>query len=194
MRNPENIQALTRLPIDFIGFIFYDKSPRNVGKYSSVKTPEHIQRVGVFVNADIDFIFEKIDKYQLDLIQLHGDESPKYCQQILAKASIKIIKAFRVSDSLPIELDDYEDCCTYFLFDTKAKAYGGTGKKFNWSVLEQYRGKTPFLLSGGISESDAESVKALTFDQLAGIDINSKFEIEPALKDIAKIESFLAKE
>lgn len=193
MRKPENIQALTKLPIDFIGFIFYEKSPRNISKTPATETPKHISRVGVFVNANLDFVLEKIEAYQLNYIQLHGDETPEYCQQLLAKADIKIIKVFRIGDILPDFLLEYELFCEYFLFDTKAKQYGGTGKKFNWDILDEYEGKTPFLLSGGISETDVESIKALKFEKLAGLDLNSKFEIEPGLKDVERIERFLEK-
>ncbi len=191
MKSPKNIQAISKLPLDFIGFIFYKKSPRNISETAPTETPKHINRVGVFVNAEMDTIIEKIETYQLDYIQLHGDETPEYCQQILAKAHIKIIKAFRIGDKFPEILPDYEPFCEYFLFDTKGKEYGGTGKKFNWDILQQYKCETLFLLSGGIGEADATVIKTLQLEKLGGLDLNSKFEIEPGLKDINKITHFL---
>jgi len=212
MRDPENIQAVAALPIDLMGFIFYEKSKRYVRSTSVPLVPAHVQRVGVFVNADIDFVLEKIKTHQLHYLQLHGDETPEYCRDIQAEIKdIKLIKAFRVNDDFDFsQTKKYEKYCAYFLFDTKKKAtnavhppapseggdereveYGGTGIKFNWQVLQQYTGKTPFLLSGGIGAEDAEAVRKFAHPKFAGIDVNSKFELELALKDVQKIKDFL---
>ncbi len=192
MRDPKNIKAMAALPIDFMGFIFYEKSPRNVDTLMPENMPQHIDRVGVFVNSDIDFIIKKINFYHLNFIQLHGDESPEYCDDIQSQTDIQIIKAFRIDDTFDFKiLKRYETSCTYFLFDTKAKQYGGTGKKFDWNILEKYTGDTPFLLSGGIDTEDARTIRNLNFNNMAGVDVNSKFELQPALKDVQKIENFL---
>ena len=292
MRDPENIRAAANLPIDLMGFIFYEKSSRYVSSTGILPVPANVQRVGVFVNADIDFVLEKIKIHQLNYLQLHGDETPEYCRDIQAeiKASrtlpiaigikgeppalfpdseeIKLIKAFRVNDDFDFsQTKKYERYCAYFLFDTKkntnavlpptppesstgqaskggdemgafsskrgdeigdsppeekdmdvssfsrsekytplegasrpssppleggrGEEYGGTGKKFNWQLLQQYTGNTPFLLSGGIGAEDVQAVQNFSHPKFAGIDVNSKFEVKPALKDVGKIEDFL---
>ena len=249
MRDPENIRAVASLPIDLMGFIFYEKSSRYVRSTGILPVPANVQRVGVFVNADFDFVLEKIKTHQLHYLQLHGDETPEYCRDIQAeiKASrtptlkgeppalfpdseeIKLIKAFRVNADFDFsKTKRYEPYCAYFLFDTKKKTnavlpptpskggdfslrekllalsspplegvggwtapYGGTGEKFNWQLLQQYTGDTPFLLSGGIGAEDAQAVQNFSHPKFAGIDVNSKFELKPALKDVSKIEDFL---
>lgn len=194
MKYPENIQELNKLPIDYMGMIFYEKSPRyidyqlwqNVGDIHS----RNIKRVGVFVNSKIDFIVEMIDKYKLDLIQLHGNESPNFCSEL--NKFIPIIKAFSISESSDFEQTKaYEGLPGYFLFDTKTPQYGGSGKKFDWAILDTYDGDTPFFLSGGISAEDVQQIEAIKHPRLYGIDLNSKFETEPGLKDIQLLDQFI---
>lgn len=194
MKYPDNIKALNKLSIDFVGMIFYEKSPRYVDNLN----PEDIcdlfregkERVGVFVNADMDYIIQMADKYSLDLIQLHGDESPDFCKEVNKR--IPVIKAFSISESSDFEKTKaYEGLCHYFLFDTKTPQYGGSGKKFDWNILNEYKGNTPFILSGGISVDDAETIKKMNHPQFFGIDLNSKFETEPGRKDITLLQQFI---
>lgn len=193
MKYPDNIKDLGTLPIDFMGMIFYPKSPRYV---ETLTLPElnilskRIERVGVFVNAHMDFIMEMTNRYNLDLIQLHGNESPEFCKEL--NKTLPIIKAFSIANSSDIEQTKaYESLWGYFLFDTKTPQYGGSGQKFDWSVLETYIGKTPFFLSGGISIDDVNEIKKIKHPQFYGIDLNSKFEKEAGLKDISLLKQFI---
>ena len=189
MREAENIQQLQALDLDWMGFIFFIKSSRNVEQPIFNKKIKN--RIGVFVNETFENILRKTQEYQLHGIQLHGDESPKLCWQLKEKG-LTVIKVFSVGNSFSFEkTKPYDTVCDYFLFDTKGKERGGNGVTFDWSILNDYNGKLPFLLSGGISETSAEAIKALSFPKLAGIDINSKFEIRPAFKDIQKIKTFI---
>ena len=195
MRNADNIREVERLftlysslftPL--MGFIFWPKSSRYVNKRPSY-LPTKCKRVGVFVDADIDEVKRTADSFTLDFIQLHGHETPEYCRQLKGKS---LIKAFNIASAEDFaNTIPYEGCVDYFLFDTKGKSVGGNGVKFDWSVLDNYTGKTPFLLSGGVGNDDAQQIRALHHPLLAGIDLNSKFEIEPGLKDINKLSSFL---
>lgn len=193
MKYPDNIKDLGTLPIDFMGMIFYQKSPRYVDSLtlSDLQVlPRYIERVGVFVNAEIDFIMEKTNEYSLDLIQLHGNETPEFCKEL--NKTLPIIKAFSISESSDIEQTKaYEGLWGYFLFDTKTPQYGGSGQKFDWSILDTYTGNTPFLLSGGISISDVNEIRGIKHPQFYGIDLNSKFEKEPGLKDITLLQQFI---
>lgn len=205
MREPDNILAVAQLPIDFIGFILFPDSPRYVGGKGLPQWLEKhedelgdIERVGVFVNAEVDQILNAVHDYRLDYVQLHGDESPEYCRElqtywtISSMRSAQIIKVFRVDESFDFEKTQaYERLCAYFLFDTKGKEYGGTGKRFDWSILKKYMGITPYLLSGGIDETMAEEISKLNFKQLEGVDINSRFEEAPARKAVDKVEKFV---
>ncbi len=207
MREPENILALLDLPIDFIGFIFFPESPRYIGKSPLKKwLPEQserfedINKVGVFVNAEVEEILNAVHDYELDYIQLHGNESAEYCRElsILWQASsvrkARMIKAFAVDEDFDFsQTETYAPYCSYFLFDTKGEKLGGNGIRFNWSILEGYQGVTPFLLSGGIGPEMAEEVNQLDFPQLSGVDINSQFELEPGVKDLTKVKFFLEK-
>ena len=200
MRDAENIHAVDGLPIDLMGFIFWPKSSRYVSERPSY-LPTHCKRVGVFVDATIDEIKQKVEEYHLDFVQLHGHETPEYIQQLrpFCGDSIAIIKAISVSNSKDIATyKNYKGLVDYFLFDTKCTCMGGSGQQFDWSVLADYDGNTPFLLSGGIGPDDAERVKDYLTSQLSpltshcvGIDLNSKFEVEPALKDINKLKEFI---
>lgn len=194
MKYPDNIKELNKLSIDFVGMIFYKKSPRYVADLNPVDICNLFrgekERVGVFVNADMDYIIQSTNKYELDLIQLHGDESPDFCREL--NKSIPVIKAFSISGVVDIEqTKQYEGAANYFLFDTKTFQYGGSGKKFDWSILNEYKGNTPFILSGGISVDDVEAIKNIKHSLFFGIDLNSRFEIEPGLKDIELLKQFI---
>jgi phosphoribosylanthranilate isomerase len=205
LKEPENIEALAQLPIDFMGFIFYRKSPRFVGEdlanwlAANEAKLEGIERVGVFVNAEIEEILNRVHDFELDYVQLHGNESPEYCREIKllweasSARSARFIKAFPVDADFDFaETQAYEGICSLFLFDTKTPKHGGSGVSFDWNLLTQYKGNTPFLLSGGIEEGDADAIKRLDFPQLYGVDVNSRFEIEPGLKDKEKVKRFIS--
>lgn len=190
MKYPNNIRSLIKLRPDFIGFIFYPKSPRfaePLDKSILKAVPPEVSKVGVFVNEPLTELVSTVDKYKLNYVQLHGDEDASYAAN-LKEHSIKIIKVFRISDSLPTDLYQFEDVADYFLFDTATTDYGGSGKQFSWDVLSDLETSTPFLLSGGIRLEDVAAVKQLSLDSFAGVDVNSKFEISPGIKDIELIE------
>jgi phosphoribosylanthranilate isomerase len=173
-----------------MGFIFWPKSKRYVSE-----KPEHLpiscKRVGVFVDESIDKVRHIADEYALDIIQLHGSESPEYAQEL---REWKVIKAFNIATKEDLEVTrPYEGIVDYFLFDTKGQSVGGNGEKFDWSVLDAYDGKTPFLLSGGIGPDDAERVNMFHHPMCIGIDLNSRFEISPGLKDVKKLKCFIEK-
>ncbi len=190
MREVENIRAVEALGIDMMGFILYPKSPRYVDALPEY-LPTTLKRVGVFVNEAIEVVREKISTFGLDFVQLHGGESPEYCAMLRGEG-VKVIKAISVErvDDLA-HAAQYESVCDMLLFDTKCKGYGGSGVQFDWSILEAYRGETPFLLSGGIGAESASSVAKFNHPRLVGYDINSRFELSPALKDATLIERFL---
>ena len=193
MREAENIREVEALGIDLIGFIFWPKSSRYVSQELDY-LPEKCKRVGVFVDASIGDVMTIAEQYNLDLIQLHGQESPSYITQLRPHlpAAVKIIKALNIATATDLEATErYEGYVDYFLFDTKGKMVGGNGEKFDWSVLKSYTGKTPFLLSGGIGSDDAERVKAFNHPNCIGIDLNSRFELYPAVKDVEKIKEFI---
>jgi phosphoribosylanthranilate isomerase len=192
MRNAENIRELERLAgelsINLMGFIFWPKSSRYVSERPAY-LPTRCKRVGVFVDEDNEKVKHIADEYALDIIQLHGSESPEYAKTLLRW---KLIKAFNIATKEDLEATKpYEGTVDYFLFDTKGKSVGGNGEKFDWSVLEAYQGDTPFLLSGGIGPDDAERIKHFHHPLCMGIDLNSKFEVAPALKDIQKLKKFI---
>lgn len=191
MRESENISGLLALKPDYIGFIFYEQSKRYVADFPQVEIPSSVKKVGVFVNETIEEIIEKANKYQLDFVQLHGNETPEFCSALSAKKNIKIIKAFSVDENFDFSaIKSFEKHAALFLFDTKGNNYGGNGIKFNWELLQNYTGKTPFLLSGGISKNDAAEIKKMKHLAFLGIDINSGFELEPGLKNIKEIKGF----
>ena len=199
MRDVANIEAIATLPIDYLGFIFYEKSPRFVldnDIFETAQMPAHINRVAVLVNANLDFILHLYDDFGFRIFQLHGTESPAFCRLLkLEMKNIEIWKAFSVSDDFDFsETEKYEEVVDYFLFDTKTPTqHGGTGQKFDWSVLKKYRGKKKFFLSGGISVNDAEEIKKIKNKKFFGADINSKFEISPALKNFEDVKIFSEK-
>ena len=188
MRDAQNIRDVESLGVDWIGMIFWPKSKRYVAEVPSY-LPEHLKKVGVFVDSTLDDILQHISDYQLDIIQLHGQESPDFAKALKPHT---IIKAFNIekADDL-LQTAKYEGIADYFLFDTKGKMVGGNGEKFDWSVLTAYQGKTPFLLSGGIGPEDVESVKSFRHPRCIGIDLNSRFESEPGFKDINQLKTFI---
>lgn len=191
MREVANIEALRALNIDFVGFIFYSQSPRYVQQLPTIDISPRIKRVGVFVNATISEIEQRIEAFALDCIQLHGNESPDFCKQLQQKR-IVVLKAFAVDEQFDFDtLKAYEAYCDYFLLDAKGKSYGGNGVQFDWQILEQYTSSKPFFLSGGIGLADIPQVLRLAHPQLYGIDVNSRFEIAPALKDLAQIKELV---
>lgn len=191
MRESDNIRAVEQLGIDWLGFIFWPKSSRYVTAPPAY-LPQRAKRVGVFVDAGIDEVLQHVADYELHAVQLHGHESPDYIQTLRAAGVPLVIKALNMATPADIEQTKaYEGAVDYFLFDTKGPSVGGNGTQFDWTVLNDYHGMTPFLLSGGIGPDDAERVKAFRHPQLAGIDLNSRFEVAPALKDIQKLTTFL---
>lgn len=191
LKEPDNYMEVIALNPDFTGFIFYDKSPRAIVSSTdpfALKAKNNIQRVGVFVDAPISFIQQTVTKFDLDYIQLHGNESVTYISE-LKKHNYRIIKAFGIHSAFEWSiLEDYQDIVDYLLFDTSTKNYGGSGIKFNWTLLENYTGNTPFFLSGGISHEDIPSIKKVQHPQLYGIDMNSKLEDYPGHKNIDLIQ------
>lgn len=193
MKHPHNVLEIAKLNPDFLGFIFYDKSPRFVGEMLSTPMPGETKKIGVFVNENTENIMKIVQSHALDGVQLHGQESAAECAELHAKGLV-IIKAFNVAQATDFEqTKQYERAVDFFLFDTKTPAHGGSGKKFDWSILQHYHGKTPFFLSGGIGEHDAEELQKLNLPKLYAVDINSNFEVEPGLKDSQKVESFITK-
>lgn len=197
MRDEANINAIAELPIDYLGFIYYEKSPRFVEKSidTAILQTKSIQKVGVFVNADLDFVASKVLDESLDVVQLHGKETPQYITHLKAMLpNVSIWKVFLMDENLDFDtLWSYLEKCEMFLFDTKTSQHGGAGIKFDWSILNKYTFNKPFILAGGISESDIEVIKSLKIKYLYGLDLNSKFETAPAMKDVDKLKLFLQK-
>ena len=188
MRDAENIREVEALGIDLMGFIFWPKSSRYVSERPAY-LPTNCKRVGVFVDEDIETVKRIAEDYALDYIQLHGHESGAYCAQL---KGLKLIKAISVSGQDDIATyKTYRGLVDYFLFDTKCPSVGGSGQQFDWTVLSAYDGDTPFMLSGGIGLDDAERVKSFHHPKCVGIDLNSRFELAPGLKDIDALRIFL---
>ena len=193
MKYKKNINEVSNLKPNFMGFIFWPETSRY---FNSEKTdiPNNIFKVGVFVNQSFEIIKEKIYKFNLDYVQLHGDEKVHICKKL--NQITKIIKVFRVGENIDFnKITPYENYCDYFLFDTEGKKYGGSGKKFNWKILRNYKSKKPFFLSGGIDLNDFNELKKIFKLDIPffGIDINSRFEIKPGLKDDKKIKELIEK-
>lgn len=200
MTQPDQVEALAGLGVTFAGFIFYPKSPRYVFKHmttTQIRKENNINKVGVFVNATIEEVLHMVDECRLHIVQLHGDESPKYCEKIADYVSV--VKAFRLSDNDSVEwmIRPYMDVCDMFMFDTMGVGYGGTGKKFDWHMLKDTTVGKPFFLSGGIEPGDEEKLKAFQDEPVSralfAIDINSKFEASPGIKDLESVRSFVEK-
>lgn len=200
MKYPENIQAVADLYPDYLGFIFYPKSKRFVLGAHQQQFSEYIfnadlrvQKVGVFVNETIQTIIRVATEYDIQIIQLHGDESPEFCED-LQLLGFQVIKAFGIDAYFDFSiLDAYEDACSFFLFDTKSKEYGGTGTHFDWLLLNQYTLSKPIFLSGGLEIKDISIIQDLAkVIPIHALDFNSKLEIEPALKDIEKCSALIS--
>ncbi|MGC9355011.1 MAG: phosphoribosylanthranilate isomerase [Mariniphaga sp.] len=192
MKFTQNREAVEKLPVDLLGFIFYPKSKRFVGEnpdtglFNSGKP-----KTGVFVNENAFEILGLTKNLGFEFVQLHGRENPKTCR-LLKKQGLKVIKAFNLNENFDFFLlEAYQKSVDYFLFDTKTDLPGGSGKKFNWEILEKYKGKVPFFLSGGIGSEDADAIKKLQHPQLFGIDLNSGFEDEPGVKNVEKLKEFI---
>lgn len=197
MRDSQNIAQLLQLRPDYMGFIFFEKSPRNVGNQLNealLKSfPSTTQKVGVFVNASLDFVKAQVRTYGLDLVQLHGDESVEYTADLFA-VGIRVMKVFSIGDSFDFkQLGQYNPFVEYFLFDTKGKTRGGTGEVFDWEILKGYDQEVPFFLSGGIDLENVEQLEELKDLNIHAIDVNSRFELSPALKDIDQIKALTEK-
>lgn len=195
MRDPENISGVAAVFPDFMGFIFYPKSTRFVGERFSAEhlkdIPESVKKVGVFVNELPDKVIETCKRLDIQVAQLHGGETPEYCQQIKA-SGLTVFKAFSVDESFDFaQLSGYSKVCDYYLFDTKGHLPGGTGQKFNWQLLGNYKELVPFFLSGGIGPDDLEAIQNFEHPRWRGLDVNSGFELSPALKDVDKVQQFI---
>ncbi|UOR03497.1 phosphoribosylanthranilate isomerase [Hymenobacter aerilatus] len=191
MRSDANIREVANLGVDFMGFIFYAKSPRCAVPTLSVKTlnklPSSVLKVGVFVNETTDIIRQRVAEYGLDLVQLHGQESPAQCAE-LRSVSILVIKAFSVGEEFDFaQAAPYVNCCNYFLFDTKGPELGGNGTTFNWQLLAKYPLSVPYFLAGGLDLAHAQELQTLRLPGLFGIDLNSRFELAPGEKDVGKL-------
>lgn len=199
MTEIDQVKQLDAMGVDFAGFIFYPRSPRYVGRHL---TGEQVRRarlrlgkVGVFVNASYDDVMRQVESFGLDMVQLHGDETPRLCEQLANY--ITVVKVFRLGENDPIDwlIRPYQESCDMFLFDTEGAGYGGTGKKFNWDTLKPAHIDKLFFLSGGIEPGDVERLRAFerepVADKFFAIDINSKFETSPGVKDLKKIGSML---
>ena len=218
MRQPDNIRAVAQLPIDYMGFIFYPKSSRfvdmkhlptglmpdladvDISQAADADSKRRIGRVGVFVDATVQDIITHVVAFKLDAVQLYGSESPTFIRNLRStivpdiRPELKIFKAMSIASADDIaRCAQYEGLVDMFVFDTKCTGYGGSGTQFDWSLLDSYQGTVPFLLSGGIGPDDAERIKAVSHKQFAGVDLNSRFETEPALKDVRLLEEFIGR-
>lgn len=192
MRQADNIRAVEQSGADWMGFIFYEPSPRYVASPPAY-LPERCKRVGVFVNAPTFTIQSHISTYHLDMIQLHGNESPEYCRRI-HQLGLPVIKSLPIPPTGHfIRWKEYQDSADYLLFDTACTDYGGSGKRFDWSVLTQYKGEKPFLLSGGICSSHLAEIRQFNHPRWIGVDLNSGFESAPGIKDASLLHSFIHK-
>ena len=195
MTSMQQVEQLAELGVDYAGFIFYPKSPRYVvGKINpeELKAFHRLKKVGVFVNESEGDVLNMVADYGLDAVQLHGDETAEFCKALQDK--ITVIKVFRVrgDEDLVAMLQPYEAVVDYFLFDTKAQEYGGTGLKFDWSVLQQSVVNKPYFLSGGIGLTDVSQIQDFVKSNIVfALDVNSKFETTPGVKDMDKVKRFV---
>lgn len=198
MREPDNIRDVAKTGVTWMGMIFWPKSSRYVSDLSAADAvPEDITRVGVFVNQPNEDIARIANRCRLEIIQLHGSESVADIMKLrkMLPEDTKVMKAISVSEANDVKkADSYADVVDFLLFDTKCQTVGGSGKQFDWSVLDGYNGDLPFLLSGGIGPDDAERLASFHHPKMIGIDLNSRFEIAPGLKDAAALDSFINKE
>jgi phosphoribosylanthranilate isomerase len=193
MKQAANIAAVAELQPDYLGFIFYQKSPRCISEVSAelIKyVPPSIKTTGVFVDEELQTLKQHLIKYNLKAVQLHGKESVAYCEE-LKSTGVEIIKAFGINEQFDFStLKDYLNVVDYFLFDTQTAAHGGSGKVFDWNLLANYTLDQPYFLSGGIDLEHAATIKKINDPRLYAIDVNSKFELEPGLKDVEKLREF----
>ena len=193
MREPQNIREIEQLGIDMMGFIFHPASPRYVARRPDY-LPDAVTRTGVFVNADAQSVLRRVEEFGLRAVQLHGGETPDMCRTLrrLLPPHTILIKAAPIASEEDLKrTSDYADTCDYILFETRCTTYGGSGRRFDWSLLDRYRGPRPFILSGGIGPDAVDAIAALRHPLMAGIDLNSRFETAPAVKDAAKIRQFI---
>lgn len=193
MRQASNIAAVAELQPDYLGFIFYQKSPRFISEVSAelIKyVPSTIKTTGVFVNENLEKVKAYVFKYNLKAVQLHGQEEVAYCAE-LKSTGVEVIKAFGIDENFDfLKLEAYLDAVDYFLFDTQTPAHGGSGKIFDWKLLANYTFDKPYFLSGGIDLTHTTIIKNINDPRLYAVDVNSKFELEPGLKDVEKLREF----
>lgn len=194
MKDPQNLEQLCDLAPEFVGFIFYSDSKRFVGSNPDpalFQIPgSKIKKVGVFVNQEISQVKRAVNDHDLDMVQLHGREPVEYCRD-LAGEGMQVIKAIDPREPHPA-LESYSRVVDLFLFDSAGEGHGGTGRKFDWNLLQAMNIQAPFLLSGGIGPGDADILRKINLNGLAGIDINSRFEMSPGIKDIQKLRKFIS--
>lgn len=196
LRDAENLKEVAALNPDFVGFIFYDQSPRFVGDALDVDVVRSLQRairkVGVFVNASPESIIRNVKKYDLQYVQLHGTETPDFCKSLKMRG-VNVIKAFRVDESFNFSmLNNYKNQCDFFLFDAKGEQPGGNGVAFDWSLLNKYDNDKPFFISGGIGLNNLADLEQIRHLKLYGVDVNSQVEVSPGVKDVEKIRELIA--
>jgi len=195
IRTYEQMRQLQKLGVNYAGMIFYEKSKRHIGELSEAEREKMkalaIRKVGVFVNAEYDAIVKAISDYGLYAVQLHGDETDEFCLELMGKA--KVIKVFRVANQTSIDelVKPFEAVCDYYLFDTDTAQYGGSGKQFDWNILDTAVIDKPFFLSGGIGLEDAGKLQTFQHPCLYAVDVNSRFETAPGVKDMRKVEMFI---
>ena len=191
MTDGENIRQVEELGVDFIGFVFYPRSPRFVYQMPDY-LPRRARRIGVFANETKETVLTYADRFELDYVQLHGKESPLYCQSLREGHGLKVIKALHLANPRDVAATEaYHGTCDYFLFESKTPQLGGTGRQFDWNLLHRYAGRTPFFLSGGLNAGSANAIRQCHHPQRAGIDLNSRFETAPGLKDVERLRGFL---
>lgn len=190
LKYPDNIKSIIPLGPDYVGFICYAPSPRYASDLQTATldlVPESIYKTAVFVNEQAETISKLIDTYNFDAVQLHGNEDPEFCSSLSDR--VTVIKAFGLDENFDFEsLNEFSDSVDYFLFDTKTDKPGGSGITFNWNLLDKYNLDTPFFLSGGLSLENLQTISLIDHPQFYGVDLNSRFEIEPGLKDINKLK------
>lgn len=190
----EQMKQLKKLGADYAGMIFYEGSKRFAGEILNFKSEVRnieIQKVGVFVNADFETIIKAVDDYGLIAVQLHGDETDEFCLELMDR--VEVIKVFRIADQNNIDdlVAPFQNVCHYFLFDTDAASFGGSGKQFDWNILYNAKINKPFFLSGGIGMEDVERLRSFNHPFFYAVDVNSRFETEPGIKDMVKVKTFI---